>query len=146
MMCSQSTILTETVLILNRVIKNGYFKIDGTGYDGYGKPMTSLNVTVGGFDISMSFENVVQLYNLTISDTRVFWDLNIFFNQAADSPFAFLGGLASRNEIYGTSTFELDGSIRTFPTQDVSTSPGVWQEGPSTKSIVVDENRGIERI
>jgi hypothetical protein len=31
-------------------------------------------------------------------------------------------------------------SIHTFPSQAVSTNPGVWQEGPSTKSIVVDEN------
>lgn len=63
-----------------------------------------------------------------------------FFNPGTESPFAFLGGLASRYEAYGTSTFELDGSIHTFPRQSISTSPGVWQEGPSTKSIVVDEN------
>ena len=139
MMCSQSTILTETVLILNRVMK-GYYKIDGTGYDSYGNPITNLNVTVAGFDISMSLENVVQLYNMTISDTRMSLDTMFFNNQAADSPSAFLGGLASRYENYATSTFELDGSIHTFPSQAVSTNPGVWQEGPSTKSIVVDEN------
>ena len=67
-MCSQSAILTETVLILNRVMK-GYCKVDGTGYDRYGNRITNSNVTVGDFDISVTFENVVQLYNTTISDT-----------------------------------------------------------------------------
>ena len=118
----------------------GYYKVIGTGYDKFGKPITNWNTTVGGFDISMSFENVVQLNNLTISDTRMFFDVMSFYNPATDSPFALLGGFAYRFENYGTSTFELDGSIHTFPRQSVTRSPGVWEEGPSTKSIVVDEN------
>jgi len=120
---------------------SGYYKVDGTGYDSYGKPISNFNVTVGdGFNISMTFENVVQLHNFTISDTRMSFDIMLFINPATDSPFAFLGGFANRNEVYGTSTFEMDGSMHTFPMQEVSRSPGVWQEGPSTKSIVVDEN------
>lgn len=119
---------------------SGYYKIVGTGYDGDGKPMTNVNITVGGFDASVSYENVVQLYNITTSDTRIFFDTLRFANPGTDSPFAFLGGLANRLEAYGTSTFELDGSVHTFPTQDVTFNSGVWREGPSTKSIVVDEN------
>jgi len=48
---------------------SGYYKVDGTGYDRYGNRITNSNVTVGDFDISVTFENVVQLYNTTISDT-----------------------------------------------------------------------------
>lgn len=119
---------------------SGYYKFVGMGYDSYGKPVTNFNATFGGFDVPVTFENVVQLHNFTISDTRMSLDLMQFINPATDSPFAFLGGFAIRYELYGTSTFELDGSMHTFPTQEVSESPGVWQEGPSTKSIVVDEN------
>jgi len=68
------------------------------------------------------------------------FDAMLFINPATDSPIAFLGGFASRFETYSTSTFELDGSMHTFPIQSISKSPGVWHEGPSTKSIVVDEN------
>ena len=139
MMCSQSARLTETVLILNRVIK-GYYKVGGNGYDSSGQIVTNWTTTTEeGFDVSMSFENVVGLYNVTISDTRLFTDRMLFLNPVTDSPYAFLGGFASRTEAYGTSTFELDGSIHTFPPQS-GMSPGVWQEGPSTKSIMVTED------
>jgi hypothetical protein len=53
-MCSQSARLTETVLILNQVIK-GYYKVVGNGYDSSGKILTNWTTTTEeGFDVSMS--------------------------------------------------------------------------------------------